>query len=92
MRSRATLIPLSLFVCPGGGLILKRVIAVPVAREEMLFAPVVQKTVAMTIACVLCNLPCRMLLQSSIFLASWNFSITRRETLQGLLQKKQSRI
>jgi hypothetical protein len=35
MRSRATLIPLSLCVCPGGGLILKRVIAVPVAREEI---------------------------------------------------------
>jgi hypothetical protein len=35
MRSRATLIPLSLSVCPWGALILKRVIAVPVAREEI---------------------------------------------------------
>jgi hypothetical protein len=91
MRSRATLIPLSLFVCPGGGLILKRVIAVPVAREEMLFAPVVQKTVAMTIACVLCNLQCRVasILNFPCFLEFFNH---KERNVARAATKKQSRI
>jgi uncharacterized protein YacL len=77
-------------VCPGGGLILKLVIAVLVAREEMLFAPAVQKTVAMTIACVLCNLCCvASILNFPRFVEFFNH---QRIVARAATKKKQSRM